>query len=548
MRAVHRPRPRTLPPPSDAHARRDRRARRWRAPSALLSPRARPRDRRRARCDDRARSGAGEREPGARDTADLRVSGLGVRAVRASGEPDAAATLRAAGALLLGANSRTDPQPRLVSRPGAASHSTGGDCLRGALNWFVGSAIASLLAMNAKEPPPGRRGDRGDAGARDCERLVLPARGVHAALQAAEARRAAAHARRESSAAAPRCWPGRHPEAARLPALMTAYEGRRRGSARMADEPADAAAGFSLLCAKSLATGSWLRRCRRGADPLCVALLAATISARRYRAARIRADLRVLPRDMLRRLLPRRSPCDTSRLAQLAIAVATISAVLFVSMPVLAKLDALPGFLAFRLFLLGGLLSLLALVLGLHRALHHAPVEGARGPRARVGGMRSRGGGDRRDGRFGRAVRERAADQRHHHRPDGSAPVRGACERSGQRRARHELSRRGVREPAARGLPRSRADRRRGLARRRVRGRARPRSRATAGRSSPPTPTPARSRPPTLADLPLRRRHRRARAPAAHGRAIDVRSKSRVGKGDMGANAARIRRLRDAFG
>jgi uncharacterized protein (DUF1499 family) len=55
----------------------------------------------------------------------------------------------------------------------------------------------------------------------------------------------------------------------------------------------------------------------------------------------------------------------TSRLSQLAIAVASASAALFVIMPVLAKLGALDGFVAFRLFLLGGLLSLLALLLGL---------------------------------------------------------------------------------------------------------------------------------------------------------------------------------------
>jgi uncharacterized protein (DUF1499 family) len=55
----------------------------------------------------------------------------------------------------------------------------------------------------------------------------------------------------------------------------------------------------------------------------------------------------------------------TSRVAQLAITVAGLSAGLFVSMPLLAKLGAMPGFLSFRLFMLGGVLSLLALVLGL---------------------------------------------------------------------------------------------------------------------------------------------------------------------------------------
>jgi uncharacterized protein (DUF1499 family) len=34
----------------------------------------------------------------------------------------------------------------------------------------------------------------------------------------------------------------------------------------------------------------------------------------------------------------------------------------------------------------------------------------------------------------------------------------------------------------------------------------------------------------------------------ANGSRIDVRSKSREGKGDLGANAARIRKLREALG
>jgi uncharacterized protein (DUF1499 family) len=35
--------------------------------------------------------------------------------------------------------------------------------------------------------------------------------------------------------------------------------------------------------------------------------------------------------------------------------------------------------------------------------------------------------------------------------------------------------------------------------------------------------------------------------PTDHGSVVDVRSKSRDGKSDLGANAARIRRLRDAL-
>jgi uncharacterized protein (DUF1499 family) len=55
----------------------------------------------------------------------------------------------------------------------------------------------------------------------------------------------------------------------------------------------------------------------------------------------------------------------TSRLSQLAIAVATVSALLFAGMPLITKMGALPSRVSFPLFLLGGLLGLVALLLAL---------------------------------------------------------------------------------------------------------------------------------------------------------------------------------------
>jgi uncharacterized protein (DUF1499 family) len=55
----------------------------------------------------------------------------------------------------------------------------------------------------------------------------------------------------------------------------------------------------------------------------------------------------------------------TSRLSQLAIAVASASALLFAGMPLITKMGALPSSISFPLFLLGGLLGLVALVLAL---------------------------------------------------------------------------------------------------------------------------------------------------------------------------------------
>jgi uncharacterized protein (DUF1499 family) len=55
----------------------------------------------------------------------------------------------------------------------------------------------------------------------------------------------------------------------------------------------------------------------------------------------------------------------TSRIARLAILVAAISGLLFVGAPLLVMLGSLESFVGFRLFLLGGALGLLALLFGL---------------------------------------------------------------------------------------------------------------------------------------------------------------------------------------
>ena len=69
----------------------------------------------------------------------------------------------------------------------------------------------------------------------------------------------------------------------------------------------------------------------------------------------------------------------TSRLSQLAIAIASASALLFAGMPLFAKMGALPSRLSFPLFLLGGLLGLAALLLALIALYTTRPATGRAG-------------------------------------------------------------------------------------------------------------------------------------------------------------------------
>src|SRR5678816_2682944 len=69
----------------------------------------------------------------------------------------------------------------------------------------------------------------------------------------------------------------------------------------------------------------------------------------------------------------------TSRLSQLAIAVAGASGLLFAGMPLVTKMGAIPSRVSFPLFLLGGLLGLLGLVLGLVALYTTRPATGRAG-------------------------------------------------------------------------------------------------------------------------------------------------------------------------
>jgi uncharacterized protein (DUF1499 family) len=69
----------------------------------------------------------------------------------------------------------------------------------------------------------------------------------------------------------------------------------------------------------------------------------------------------------------------TSRLSQLAIAIAIASAALFVSMPLISKMGAMPSRVSFPLFMLGGLLGLVGLLLALIALYTTRPATGRAG-------------------------------------------------------------------------------------------------------------------------------------------------------------------------
>ena len=69
----------------------------------------------------------------------------------------------------------------------------------------------------------------------------------------------------------------------------------------------------------------------------------------------------------------------TSRLSQLAISLATVSALLFAAMPLVSKVGALPSRISFPLFLLGGLLGLVGLVLAVVALYTTRPAKGRAG-------------------------------------------------------------------------------------------------------------------------------------------------------------------------
>ena len=69
----------------------------------------------------------------------------------------------------------------------------------------------------------------------------------------------------------------------------------------------------------------------------------------------------------------------TSRLSQLAIAIAGASALLFAGMPLVTKMGAMPSRVSFPLFLLGGLLGLVGLLLALIALYTTRPATGRAG-------------------------------------------------------------------------------------------------------------------------------------------------------------------------
>jgi uncharacterized protein (DUF1499 family) len=69
----------------------------------------------------------------------------------------------------------------------------------------------------------------------------------------------------------------------------------------------------------------------------------------------------------------------TSRLAQLAVSIAGFAALLFFGAPLLVQLGAVAPFVGFRTFLLGGLLAILALLLGLVALFTTRPATGRAG-------------------------------------------------------------------------------------------------------------------------------------------------------------------------
>lgn len=227
----------------------------------------------------------------------------------------------------------------------------------------------------------------------------------------------------------------------------------------------------------------------------------------------------------------------TSRLSQLAIFLAVDAAVLFVSMPLVAKMGALPSRISFPLFMLGGLLGLIALVTALLALYTTRPAKGRAGRRlawgalamsvAVLGGVAfaaSEGGGappindittDPNDppqfsspdkaypGEFAIIQRKFYTDLapiQVDETPDQAfAAVKAAVESFGWQI---------VTEDAATGAIEA-------------------------------TDTTRMFR--FVDDIAIRIR------PDGAGSRVDVRSKSREGRGDLGVNAARIRRLRDAL-
>ena len=237
----------------------------------------------------------------------------------------------------------------------------------------------------------------------------------------------------------------------------------------------------------------------------------------------------------------------TSRLARIAIFVAGISTLLFVGAPFLVMLGALPGFVGFRLFLLGALLGLLALLFGLLALYTTRPAKGRAGRGlagaavligASVLGILAIAGGRS----FALPpINDITTD------PD-DPPQFAALLQEGPNAGRDmsypgeefaEQQRAGYPDLAPILVPTPPADTFQAAVRAMEGfGWTIVRADASAGLIEA-TDTSRIFR--FVDDIAVRVR------PATSGSRVDVRSKSRDGQGDLGANAARIRKLRDAL-
>jgi uncharacterized protein (DUF1499 family) len=238
----------------------------------------------------------------------------------------------------------------------------------------------------------------------------------------------------------------------------------------------------------------------------------------------------------------------TSRLSQLAIAVAALSAVLFATMPVLAKLEVLDGFVSFRLFLLGALLAVLALVLGLGALFATRASKGRRAGRglawsACALGVIVIGAVALSAGRSAGvpAINDITTDPLD---PPGYAaltrdPANAGRDMSYPGEEFASQQRAGYPDLAPIEVATSPADTF-------TAAKAAIESFGWQVTAADPAAGTIEATDTSrifrfVDDIAVRMR------PLATGTRVDVRSKSRVGKGDMGANAARIRRLRDAL-
>ena len=238
----------------------------------------------------------------------------------------------------------------------------------------------------------------------------------------------------------------------------------------------------------------------------------------------------------------------TSRLSQLAIAIASASAALFVSMPLVSKMGAMPSRLSFPLFMLGGLLGVVGLLLALIALYTTRPAKGRAGRGlawgalalsvAVLGGIAfaaSSGGGappindittDLSDPpQFAALAREGPNADR-----DMGYP--GEEFASQQRAAYPDLAPIAISRPPAEAFAAVRTAIE-GIGWKIV---------AADGDTGVIEATDTSRIFRFVDDIVVR-----IRADGSGSR-VDVRSKSREGKGDLGANAKRIRRLRDALG